>query len=284
MAKRVGFIGLGIMGGGMAGQLLTKGFELTVWNRSAAKAAGLVQRGARLASTPADLARDVEVIVLMIRDDDSVRQVVTGPQGALSTARPGTAFINMSTTTPVLALEMAQTLAARGCTLLDAPVTGSKAAAASGQIGILVGGSAADLEAQRDVLSAMGNVTHVGPLGSSATFKLANNSLAATLVTAIGEALALCESTGLPRQMLVETFAATAARVCGLKKDKISQRDWSTDFALELMCKDLKQILDTAQKNQVNLPLITAVRDIHERSKTQGNGEQDFCVVADRGA
>lgn len=284
MAKKVGFIGLGIMGGGMAGQLLAKGFELTVWNRNAAKAAELVQRGARLAATPAELAANVDVIVLMIRDDAAVREVVTGPQGALSTARPGTAFINMSTTTPVLAHELAKTLAAKGCTLLDAPVTGSKAAAASGQIGILVGGSAADLEAQRDVLSAMGNVTHVGPLGSSATFKLANNSIAATLVAVLGEALALCEATGLPRQMLVETFAATAARVCGLKKDKIANREWSTDFALDLMCKDLKQIAETAQKANVPLPLITAVREIYEQGNRQGNAEKDFCVVANRGA
>jgi 3-hydroxyisobutyrate dehydrogenase len=283
MAKQIGFIGLGIMGSGMAGQLLDKGFGLIVWNRSKSKADGLLARGARFAGSLSELGAKADVVITMIRDDASVRQVLCGADGVLAAARPGTAFINMSTTTPVLARELSQLMTARGCIYLDAPVTGSKTAAASGQIGILVGGSAADLEAQRDVLAAMGNVTHVGPVGSSATLKLANNSIAATLVAAIGEALALCEGSGLPREMLVESFAATASRVCGLKKAKIANREWSTDFALDMMGKDLKQILDPANRGTTALPLITAVRDIHEEGIKRGRGALDFAVVADRG-
>ena len=283
MPKRIGFIGLGIMGGGMAGQLLQKGFPLAVWNRNPAKANSLVARGARLAKSPADLASDADVIIMMIRDDDSVRQVLLGPDGALAAARPGTAFINMSTTTPVLARELSEKITARGCVFLDAPVTGSKAAAESGQIGILVGGSAPDLESQRDVLSAMGNITHVGSVGSSATLKLANNSIAAALVTAMGEALALCEGSGLSREFLVESFAATASRVCGLKKAKIANREWSTDFALDMMCKDLRQIVETAEKRKTMLPLINTVRQIHEDSAREGKGSDDFAIVANRG-
>lgn len=283
MAKQIGFIGLGIMGGGMAGQLLQKGFDLTVWNRDVAKTADLVKKGARLATSPSELAARASVVITMIRDDAAVRQVVLGPQGALGAARPGTAFINMSTTTPALAHELAKAISARGCSFLDAPVTGSKAAAASGQIGILVGGEASDSEAQRDVLAAMGNITYVGPVGSSATLKLANNALAATLIAVVGETLALCQSTGLAREMLVETFAGTASRVCSLKKAKIVNLDWSTDFALELMTKDLNQVQETARGANVSLPLITAALEIYEQARREGKGGQDFCVVADRG-
>ncbi len=276
-------IGLGIMGSGMAGQLLEKGFALTVWNRDPAKTTALVKKGARLAESPADLAAHVEVVITMIRDDAAVRQVLLGPQGALAAAGPGTVFINMSTTTPALAHELAKAMAAKGCVFLGAPVTGSKAAAASGQLNILASGNPADLEAQRDVLAALGNITHVGPVGAAATLKLANNALAATLLAAMGEALALCESAELSRELVVETLAATAARVCGLKKTKVINRDWSTDFALELMLKDLNQALDTARGGKVLLPLVTAVQKVYDRMQRQGRGAQDFSIVADRG-
>jgi 3-hydroxyisobutyrate dehydrogenase len=282
MGKRIGFIGLGIMGGGMAGQLLSKGFGLTVWNRDPSKAADLIARGARAASSPAGVAEGADAVVLMVRDDAAVRQIVFGPAGVLNAARPGTALINMSTTTPTLAGELKAATAEKGCPFLDAPVTGSKAAASSGQLGILVGGSAEDLEGQRDVLSAMGNVTHVGPVGSSAALKLANNALAATIIATIGEAMTLGTRAGLSREVLMEAFSGTAARVCGLKKSKIVNREWSTDFALELMCKDLCQTLETAKGTGTTLPLISAVSEAYERANKAGKGQQDFAVVADR--
>ncbi len=140
--KTVGFIGLGIMGGGMVGRLLDHGFAVTVWNRTAAKAAPLVARGARLAASPAEATATANVVVLIIRDDASVRDVLLGSGAALAAARPGATFINMTTTTPGLGRDMEAAATARGCAFLDAPVAGSRVAAATGKLAISVSGKA----------------------------------------------------------------------------------------------------------------------------------------------
>lgn len=280
--KRVGVIGTGIMGGGMAEQLLRKGYPVVVWNRNAAKAQPLMALGAAGAASPAELAAQADVIIMVVRDDAAVREVVLGPAGALSKARPGTTFINSSTVTPGLVQEVGAAVEARGCAFFDAPVTGSKAAAASGKLGFIVSGRPEVIEAQMDVLNALGqSVLNLGALGNSAIFKLANNQLAATIIRAMGESLALCEAAGLARDTVVESLAGTAQRVCGFKKDKIIQRDWSTDFALDLMLKDLNQALETAGKINVSMPLISASRDIYRRAFEAGRGERDFAVVVE---
>jgi 3-hydroxyisobutyrate dehydrogenase-like beta-hydroxyacid dehydrogenase len=280
--KRVGIIGTGIMGGGMAEQLLRKGYPVVVWNRNAAKTKPLVALGATGAASPAELGALADVIILVVRDDAAVREVVLGPAGALNKARPGTTFINSSTVTPGLVQEVGAAVEARGCAFFDAPVTGSKVAAASGKLGFIVSGRPEVIEAQMDVLNDLGqSVLNLGALGNSAIFKLANNQLAATLVRALGESLALCEAAKLDRATVLEALAGTAQRVCGLKKDKIINRDWSTDFALDLMLKDLNQAMETAGKINVSMPLISASRDIYRRAFEAGRGEQDFAVVVE---
>lgn len=280
--KRVGIIGTGIMGGGMAEQLLRKGYPVVVWNRNAAKTQPLIALGATKAASPAELAAQSDAIIVVVRDDAAVREVVLGSAGALAKARPGTTFINSSTVTPRLVQEVGAAVEARGCSFFDAPVTGSKVAAASGKLGFIVSGRPEAIEAQMDLLNALGqSVLNLGALGNSAVFKLANNQLAATLVRALGESLSLCEAAGLARTTVVEALAGTAQRVCGLKKDKIIQRDWSTDFALDLMLKDLNQAIETAEGMKVPMPLISASRDVYRRAFEAGLGEQDFAVVAD---
>lgn len=280
--KRVGVIGTGIMGGGMAEQLLRKGYPVVVWNRNAAKTQPLIAQGAKRAASPAELGAQSDVIFVVVRDDTAVREVILGRGGTLSKARPGTTFINSSTVTPVLVREVGAAIEARGCSFFDAPVTGSKAAAASGKLGFIVSGRPEVIEAQMDVLNALGqSVLNLGALGNSAVFKLANNQLAATIIRAIGESLALCESAGLKRETVMEALAGTAQRVCGLKKDKIIQRDWSTDFALDLMLKDLNQAIETAALLKVPNPLIAASRDIYQKANDSGMGALDFAVVAE---
>jgi 3-hydroxyisobutyrate dehydrogenase-like beta-hydroxyacid dehydrogenase len=270
------------MGGGMAEQLLRKGYPVVVWNRKAAKTQPIIAQGATVASTPAELAAQTDVVLVVVRDDAAVREVILGHSGALSKARPGTTFINSSTVTPGLVREVGAAVEARGCSFLDAPVTGSKAAAAGGKLGFIVSGRPEVVEAQMDVLNALGqSVLNLGALGNSAVFKLANNQLAATIIRAIGESLALCEAAGLKRETVVEALAGTAQRVCGLKKDKIINRDWSTDFALDLMLKDLNQAIDTAVAMKVPMPLITASRDVYRKAFDSGMGEQDFAVVTE---
>lgn len=282
MMKRVGLIGVGIMGGGMAEQLLRKGFPVVVCDRDPEKVARLLKLGARGAGSPAELAPQVDTILLALRDDATVRAVILGPEGALSRARPGTTFINVSTVTPALVREVAAALEARECALLDAPMTGSKAAAASGKLGFLVSGRPEVVQSQLDILNALGQtITDLGPLGHSAVFKLANNQLAATVIRAMGESIALCEEAGLKREVVVEALVATASRVCGLKKDKLLHRDWSTDFALDLMCKDLDQALQTAAELNVPMPLMAAVREIYRRAADAGAGELDCAAVVE---
>lgn len=281
--KKVGFIGLGIMGGGMAGQLLAKGFPLVVWNRDTAKAAPLVEKGATLAQSPADLAAQVEVVVSMVRDDAAVRQILLGEQGAIRAAKPGTTFIEMSTVTPQLVREVAAATEAKGCHYLAAPVTGSKPAAASGKLNILVGGKAETLEVQRDVLEAMGqSITLFGPYEASAIFKLANNQLAAVMLASLGESLALCEAAGLGREVVLEHLIGTVNRVSEMKKNKVLNRDWSTDFATDLMHKDLTQTLQAANELNLSMPVLATVREVYQQARRDGKGGLDFAILADQ--
>ena len=282
MKKRVGVIGTGIMGAGMAEQLLKQGFPVVVWNRTPDKTAPLVKLGATAARSPAELAPQVDTILLVVRDDAAVRAVVLGPEGALNKARPGTTFINASTVTPPLVREVGAAIEAKNCAFMDAPVTGSKAAAASGKLGFLVSGRPEVVQSQLEVLNVLGQtITDFGPLGNSAVFKLANNQLAATLIRAMGESLALTEAAGLKREVVVEALVTTATRVCGLKKDKLLHREWSTDFALDLMCKDLDQALQTSAELNVPSPLIAAVREIYRKAADRGGGELDFAAVVE---
>jgi 3-hydroxyisobutyrate dehydrogenase len=282
MKKTVGVIGTGIMGAGMAEQLLKQGFPVVVWNRTADKTTPLVKLGAKAAGSPAELASQVDTILLVVRDDAAVWAVVLSPEGALRKARPGTAFINMSTVTPALARKVGAAIEAQGCAFMEAPMTGSKAAAASGKLGFLVSGSPEVVKSQLDILRVLGQtITDFGPLGNSAVFKLANNQLAATLIRAMGESLALTEAAGLERELVVESLVTTATRVCGLKKDKLLRRDWSTDFALDLMCKDLDQALQTSAELKVPAPLVAAVRDIYRKAAEGGGAELDFAAVGE---
>lgn len=281
--KKVGLIGLGIMGGGMAGQLLQKGYDLTVWNRDANKAQPLVEKGAKLAESPADLASKVEVVISMLRDDAVVREILLGENGAVQAAKPGTTFIDMSTVTPGLTHEFAAATQARGLLYLDAPVTGSKGAAASGQLIILAGGEASTLESVRDILEAMSQtIVHIGPTGSSAVIKLANNQLIGVVLAALGESLALTDAAGLNREMVLEMLIGTVSRVAALKKPKILNHDFSTEFALDLLHKDLTQTLQAANELDVPMPLLAATREIYQQARKNGKGDQDFSAITER--
>jgi len=278
--KKVGFIGLGIMGSGMAATLVKKGFAVTVWNRDHSKTNPLKELGASVATEVSTLAAEAEVVVSMLRDDAVVRRVLL--EQAIPAAKPGTTFIDMSTVTPGMARQLAEGAAAHGCNFLDAPVSGSKAAAAGGQLNIMVGGSAEVLEAQRDVLAAMGqNIVHVGSNGASAYLKLANNQLAAVLLAAMGESLAMVEKAGLDRTMALEVLVGTATRVTQLKQAKIQARDWETQFALDLMHKDLTQTLQAADELGIPMPILAVARESYQRACQQGKGSLDFAVITE---
>jgi 3-hydroxyisobutyrate dehydrogenase len=269
------------MGGGMAEQLLRNGWSVVVWNRDVSKTERLVALGAVRAGTIGELAAHCDSVIVCLRDDATLRDTVLGQGRALASARAGTAFINTTTVTPGCAKEVAVAVEAGGCTFLDAPMTGSKVAAASGKLGLLVSGRPAVIESQRDLLTTVAaTITELGPVGNSAVFKLANNQVAATLIRAIGESIALCEAVGLDRALVVEALSGTASRVCGLKKEKLAQRDWSAEFTIDLMLKDLNQALDTASRLQVSMPLAETTRQIYREAYEAGLAHSDFAAVA----
>ena len=192
--QRIALLGVGTMGAGMAANWLKKGFALTIWNCTPARAEPLAAQGATIAATPREAAQGADIIVAMVADNDASRAVWLGPAGALESAKPSAILIELSTLTPDWVRELAGKAQARGCRFLDAPVGGSRSAAAAGQLTFFVGGDAETVEAARPVMEAVAlSVNRVGATGAGATWKLVNNMLIAIQTAGLAEALAFAE-------------------------------------------------------------------------------------------
>lgn len=282
--QRVAVLGLGIMGSGMAHNLLRAGFGLTVYNRTPEKAQTLVAAGATLAATAREAAQATEVVIGMVADDSGSRAIWQGDDGALAGLQPGATVIESSTLTTGWVRELAELVQARGCVFLDAPVRGSKAQAEGGQLGFLVGGEAATLEQVRPVLQAMGQrIDHLGPVGSGATMKLVNNLMGGVQIAVLAEALLLAERTGLDMDRVVDllTNGAPGSPIVKGKAPRIAGRDYTTEFALRWMHKDLSYALDEAMQHNLPLPTVAAAREVYQLAIAQGHGDADFAAVAE---
>ena len=279
---KIAFVGLGIMGSRMAANLLRAGHELSVWNRSAAKAQALVKAGARLASTPADAARHAEIAFTMLANPDAVTAVALGPDGFLGALPRGATWVDCSTVTPSFSRRMAEEAAARGVRFLDAPVAGSLLVAEKGELTFLVGGAEKDLEACRPLLSVMGKtIRHVGATGMGSSFKLVNNMLLGNAMAAFSEALALGEALGLSRGMLLDALigsAVTAPFLAG-KKEKLATGRYETEFPLRLMHKDLQLVSAAAYELGVPLPATHAVKELFSQAAARGLADVDFSGI-----
>lgn len=282
---KVALLGLGTMGSGMAGQLLAKGFPLSVYNRSAAKAAPLRAAGARVGSTPADAVKDAGVIVSMLSDDDSSRELWVGTNGALGAAKQGAILVESGTVTVEWITELDKAAKARGCKLLDAPVTGSRAAAQDGELNFLVGGDAETLERARPVLDAMGqSVTLVGPSGSGARLKLINNFLCGAQLASLAEAVGWIERSGLDLEKSFEVLNGGAPGSPMLKamSGRMAKREYGVNFALHLLAKDMRYAQQDASGNGVDLVTVSPVRELLQRAEKLGFGEQDMSSVVEQ--
>lgn len=278
----IAFLGLGIMGSGMAHNLLQHGNTLAVYNRTRAKAEALAARGARIAESPFDAARDAEVIVSMVADDGASRGVWLGEHGALANARAGALCIESGTLTPDWIRELADAARARGCALLDAPVTGSKAQAENGELVFLVGGARETLERARPYLMQMGKtIFHFGANGSGAMVKLINNMTAGIQIVALAEGLALAEQSGLDMQQLGEFLmqGPPGSPLVKRKMPELLAHDYAPRFALQWMHKDFSYGLQQAVQKNVPMPTIAAAREVFRLALARGWGEQDFCQV-----
>jgi 3-hydroxyisobutyrate dehydrogenase len=282
MRNTVAFLGLGVMGSGMAARIADAGLPLAVWNRSRERAGALGARGVRVADSPREAAAAADVVIAMIANDPASREVWLGPDGALAGAQPGAVLIESSTLSPRWIEELAGEAAARGCEFLDAPVTGSKSHAAGGQLRFLVGGRAETLDRVRPVLATMSrDLLHLGPTGSGARMKLINNFLCGVQAASLAEAIVLIERSGLDRDTAFSVLAGGApgsplVNAAGLR---MTQADYAVNFALTLMHKDLSYAAAEAERADVPFATAEAARDVFGRAIAAGWGDADFSAV-----
>jgi 3-hydroxyisobutyrate dehydrogenase len=291
--QHVALLGLGIMGGGMAQNLLKAGFPLTVYNRTRAKAEPLAALGAKVAASPREAAASAEVVIAMVGDDAASRAVWLGDpstgsgrsDGALAVAQAGAVLVECSTLSLEWVRELAGRCAALGIDFLDSPVTGSKEAAAAGELKLMVGGEAAALERARPALEAISaQIAHFGASGAGALIKLINNLMAATQVAVLAEGLNLAERGGLDMEQVVEFLsnAAPGSPVVKGKAARVARREYAdTQFALRWMHKDVTYALRAADEFGAPMPTLAAVRELYRMARNLGLDDQDFAAVAE---
>jgi 3-hydroxyisobutyrate dehydrogenase len=280
----VAVLGLGLMGSGMASRLLAAGFAVTVWNRSPERARPLVDDGATAAGSPSDAAAHADIVLAMVADDAASRVVWDGDRGALQRARPGAVLVECSTLSPEWVHDLASRAAARGCSFLEAPVTGSRTHAAEGELLFLVGGEASVLETVRPVLAAMGRgVVHLGPVGSGSRLKLINNFVCGVQAAALAEAVALVERSGVPLDTALEvlTTGAPGSPLVRALAQRMADRAYPPSFALELMLKDLSYAIAEAERRGVELTTAAAARRLFAAARDEGHGRADMAAVVE---
>jgi len=282
MTIKIALLGTGTMGAGMARRLLGAGFALTVWNRSPARAAPLGEIGATLASSPADAATGADCVIAMLADNTASKDAWLGPQGALGAMAPGTVAIECSTLDCDLVGTLAHAMADAAINFVEAPVTGSKVQAESGTLRFLVGSDQTSLALARPVLDGMGNaIIHLGPVGSGAVLKLANNFLAGLQAAAFAEALALIEAKGLDRERATGVLRAGApgSPMVGLMADRMLADDFEPNFLVPLMIKDLGYAEHLLASAGINSALVRAARARFDDAVAAGLGDRDISAV-----
>ncbi|NBD27652.1 NAD(P)-binding domain-containing protein [Paenibacillus glycinis] len=280
---KIGFIGLGVMGEPMAANLLRKGYPVTVYNRTPGKAANLIELGADEARTPADIARSSDLVITMISNDDSIREVYYGENGLLGSLLPGSVVIDSSTISPALSRQIHQDVAAKSSDFLDAPVTGSKPAAESGTLTFMVGGDAQVLHKVHDVLTAMGRkVIPMGPGGSGSTAKLAHNTIVGINVAGLVEGMAIAASGGIDAKSFLELVQSggAASKMAELKTPKFLDRDFSVQFSLGLMLKDLRLASVLSDELKTPTPILETVKSLYQMGDAMGFGDSDLSALA----
>ena len=282
--KKTAFLGLGTMGIGMSGRLLDAGLPLTVWNRNPSRAEPLRSRGATLAATPREAAAGADVVIAMLADDGASRSVWTGADGAVAGLGEGAVAIECSTLSPEWVADLAALVEDRGGAFLDAPVTGSKPQAASGEVVFLVGGDAEVLDSVRDVLRPMSrDAVHMGPVGSGAKMKLVNNFQSAVQAVALGEALTFSEKCGLDPVAAMHVLAngAPGSPLVKTVGARMMARDYTVNFFLLLMRKDVSYAAEEARRHGVELRTAAAALEAFDRAIEAGWGDSDFASVAE---
>jgi 3-hydroxyisobutyrate dehydrogenase len=273
----IGFIGLGIMGHAMAENLVRSGFDTIVWNRTASKADDLVALGAAAASSPGDVARDADIVMVCVSDTADVEAVVFGPDGVATGISEGSLIIDHSTISPGVTKAFAARITDQGAFWLDAPVSGGSEGAVNGTLSIMIGGDESQIARSMPYLEAVGStITHVGPQGAGQLVKAVNQILVVVNQLAVSEALMLAEAGGLD---LEATLAAVSGGAAGSwmlsnRGPQMIERDWSPGFTIDLQQKDLRLVLEAANDLGVPIPGTALVYQMYRALQNQGLGSE----------
>jgi len=273
----VAVIGLGGMGSRMARRLLDSGHELVVWNRTMEKAQPLVELGAIVAESPADAARRAEAVIIMVTDPVALQEVIEGPDGVAAGASEATTVIQMSTVSPAATSRLQTVLEPTGAELLDSPVLGSLTEVASGTLKVFAGGPDELVERWLPLVSVLGSVIRVGPIGAGTAAKLVANSTLLGILGALGEALAVAQQLGLPREVTFEVLAATPiAAQAERRRPAIESGEFPPRYALHLALKDANLILEASG---TELRVIEAVREWLAEANEASWGDKDYSAL-----
>ena len=278
----VAFIGLGIMGGPMAGHLVNAGFDVVGYNRSQPKIDELIAAGGKGANSIADAVREADVVAVMVPDSPDVREVLAGEGGVFENAKPGTLIIDFSSIRPDVTVELAEQAVAQGFRLIDAPVSGGEAGAINAALSIMVGGTAEDFADAQPILDVVGKtVVHVGPNGSGQTVKAANQLIVAANIQVLAEAVIFLEAYGVDTAAALKVLGGGLAgsKVLDQKGQKMLDRSFDPGFRIELHHKDLGIVTSAAREAGVVIPVGALLGQLMASAKAVGDGGLDHSAL-----
>lgn len=278
---KIAFLGLGIMGSRMAERLIRAGFELTVWNRTPGKAEALKKLGATEAASPKEAAAAADAAITMLADPASVEEVVF-KKGLLEGLTKGSLYIDMTTVSPETSRKLGAACAEREIAFLDAPVTGSKPAAAAGELLLMVGGDPSTLERARPVLQPMSKkIVHMGPIGQGSMMKLVNNLSMAGAMAALSEGFTLGKRGGLSGEAILEvlTSGALVSPLLRLKGEAILKGNFEPLFSLKHMAKDVHLAVEESQRERLDAPLSRLLDGLFQEAQRRNLGEEDYAAL-----
>jgi 3-hydroxyisobutyrate dehydrogenase-like beta-hydroxyacid dehydrogenase len=282
MIEKIAYLGLGTMGAGMASNLLRAGYKLTVWNRTAAKCDPFARKGARVALTPADAVRDVDLVMYSLSDDAVVDKIVFGKEGVIHAVTAGQIAVDMSTVLPATSLREQKAYEKRSVDFIDAPVFGSKKESANAKLWVLAAGEKEVVEKVKPILEKLGQTVHyLGKNGNATAMKLVGNLIVALELEALSEGLTLARKAGLDLTIVMEVVKVADFRSPLLvgNGENILKRDFSTNFALQLMLKDAKLIEQFSETLGSPVPGLRVVQDNLADAVGLGFGKENASAV-----
>lgn len=273
---RVGFIGTGVMGSGIISNLLKAGHEVTVYNRTKSHAATVLQRGASWADSPAEIAKETDVVMTMVGFPTDVQEVYQGKQGILSAAHSGQLLVDLTTSKPSLAKALSQQAAEKGAAMLDAPVSGGDIGAKKGTLTVMVGGDRDVLDQYIGLFRSFSQaINYFGPAGSGQNAKMANQIMVAGTMTGLTECLVYAKQAGLDLDEVIQTVSNGAAANWSLSNygPRILKNDYTPGFFVKHFVKDLRIALEEADAMHLHLPATTTAKELYEQLMDKGDGD-----------